>query len=98
MQSFSAIHAMARAYAEAGIPVFPCEVGGKRPATKNGFHDSTTDLEQIDKWWGENDFNLAICPANAGLFVIDIDLGADLNALPKFPKTYCVRTPRDGYH
>lgn len=99
MQAYSEIHAMARAYAECGIPVFPCEANGKRPITANGFHDSTTDLTIIDKWWGENaNYNLAICPANANLFVIDIDPGADLSLLQRLPSTYTVRTPRNGYH
>ena len=99
MQTFSDIHAMARAYAEIGVPCFPCEAGGKRPITENGFKDATTDLEQIDKWWGENyAYNLAICPADNNLFVIDIDPGADLSILQTLPRTYTVRTPRGGYH
>lgn len=99
MQIFSELHAMARAYAEAGIPVFPCEAGGKKPVTENGFYDATTDLNDIDNWWSKNhDYNLAICPANTNLFVIDIDPGADLSILQKLPKTYTVRTPRNGYH
>lgn len=96
---FSEIHAMAIAYAQAGIPVFPCQANGKRPATESGFKDATIDIEQINKWWGENcEFNLAICPADANLFVIDIDPGADLSILQKLPDTYIVRTPRGGYH
>lgn len=99
MQSFSSIHATALAFANAGIPVFPCEAGGKRPTTKNGFKDATTDIGQIDKWWSENHaYNLAFCPADAGLFVIDIDPGADLSILQLLPRTYTVRTPRGGYH
>lgn len=99
MQSFSDIHAMAQAYANVGIPVFPCEAGGKKPITKNGFYDATTDLDIINQWWSENNaYNLAICPANTNLFVIDIDPGADLSLLQRLPKTYTVRTPRGGYH
>ena len=95
----SELHAMARAYAEAGIPVFPCVAGGKTPATENGFYDATTDLSAIDTWWYENPgFNLAICPANSNLFVLDIDPGADLTILDRIPPTYTVRTPRGGYH
>ena len=90
---------MARAYAEAGIPVFPCVANGKRPATTNGFHDASTDLNDIDAWWTENPaYNLAICPANSNLFVVDIDPGADLSILDKLPATYTVRTPRGGWH
>lgn len=96
---FSKLHAMALAYAEAGIPVFPCEADGKHPITTNGFYDSTTDVEIINAWWKENpNYNLAICPENAGLFVVDIDPGADASVIAKFPSTYQVRTPRGGWH
>ena len=98
MQHFSTLHAAARAYAEAGIPVFPCSVSGKKPITENGFYDATTDLAKIDAWWSENDFNLAICPEDAGLFVVDVDPGADPAIHAQFPETYRVRTPRGGWH
>ena len=35
-------------YAAKGIPVFPCERFGKRPATSHGFKDRTTDAAQIE--------------------------------------------------
>lgn len=99
MQSFSELHAMAIAYATAGIPVFPCQAGGKKPVTENGFHDATIDIDIINQWWSENhEYNLAICPANTGLLVIDIDPGADLSIMQRLPETYTVRTPRGGYH
>lgn len=100
MQSnISDIHATARLYAEAGIPVFPCHPLGKKPATNNGFHDATTNLDDIDAWWTKNpDYNLAICPANSNLFVLDIDPGADMESLGAMEPTYTVRTPRGGWH
>lgn len=99
MQAFSTIHATARRYAEAGIPVFPCKEDGKEPATDNGFKDSTTDLTIIDNWWEQNpNFNLAICPEFAGLFVVDIDPGAAKSDISMLPQTYTVRTPRGGWH
>ncbi|RAC10102.1 DNA primase, partial [Burkholderia multivorans] len=39
--------APAREFASAGVPVFPCTPWGKRPATGHGFHDATTDLDQV---------------------------------------------------
>lgn len=95
---YSELHSAARAYAEAGIPVFPCVMGGKEPATKNGFYDATTDLEQIDLWWGSRDFNVAFCPEDAGLFIVDIDPGYDHDHVKNLPDTYNVRTPRGGWH
>ncbi len=96
MQEKSKLHATAIAYAEAGIPVFPCVVDGKQPATKNGFHDATTDIEQINTWWSEKDYNLAFSPEDAGLFVIDVDPGGDHFLIKD--RTYTVRTPRGGWH
>ncbi len=98
MQYFSDKHAMARAYAEAGIPVFPCRAGGKIPVTENGFYDATTDPNIIDVWWSKNhEYNPAFCPASVDLFIIDVDPGADTHTL-QWPDTYTVRTPRGGFH
>jgi hypothetical protein len=36
-------------YAHRGWPVFPCDKG-KRPLTKHGFKDATTDENQIRAW------------------------------------------------
>lgn len=41
----------ALSYARRGIPVFPCEPGGKRPLTYNGFWDATTDIGRVKAWW-----------------------------------------------
>src|SRR5215217_5935783 len=38
-------------YAGRGIPVFPCEAGGKRPLTADGFLEATTDGARIRRWW-----------------------------------------------
>jgi hypothetical protein len=38
-------------YAGAGIGVFP--VNGKAPLTERGFHDASTDREQIEAWWSD---------------------------------------------
>lgn len=94
-QKFSALHQAARNFAEAGIPIFPCEVGGKKPATAHGYQDATTDLGQIDAWWNSRDYNIGMCPNDAGWCVIDLDPGASAVDLPV---TYEVRTPRGGSH
>src|SRR5215207_8097097 len=41
----------ALAYAGRGVPVFPCEPGAKRPLTRNGHWDATTDRRAIERWW-----------------------------------------------
>jgi hypothetical protein len=96
-------HQEALAYARDGIPVFPCVVNGKHPACPNGFLDATTDEEQINAWWSQADYNLGVCPNDAGWAVIDIDPGGLEpweNLVREFglPRTCRVRTPRGGAH
>jgi len=88
-------HEAARNFAAAGYPIFPCLPDSKRPATETGFHESTTDLDQIDKWWSVADYNVALCPEDCGWAVIDADVGSAPLVLPS---TYSVRTPRGGHH
>lgn len=38
-------------YAEEGVLVFPCRRTDKRPYTRHGFHDATTDPDQVRAWW-----------------------------------------------
>lgn len=101
----SALRDKAIAFAEAGIPVFPCIENGKVPACEGGFKAATTDLEQINAWWNDNEnYNVAICPEDAGWCVVDLDPGS-ADAWGKLVadnggvgETYTVRTPRGGYH
>ena len=37
-------------FAAAGVPVFPCVPGEKRPLVSRGFHDASTDREQVEGW------------------------------------------------
>jgi len=68
----------ALAYARGGTPVFPCAVAGKTPLTGNGFHDATTDPDQIRAWWTRTtDANIA-APTGTGTFdVLDVDVRPD---------------------
>jgi hypothetical protein len=91
-------------YAEQGIAVFPCRPGGKAPATKNGFKDATTDLDQVRAWWAATpDANIGL-PTGRRFDVIDVDgpegtiaLGdyKDAGGMP--PVLAWARTPH-GFH
>jgi Bifunctional DNA primase/polymerase, N-terminal len=64
----------ALAYARHGWPVFPCQPGGKQPATRHGFLDATTDPDQITRWWRRQpEANLAIATGHPGPDVLDVD-------------------------
>ena len=99
----------ALAYARAGWPVFPCRPGGKEPATRNGFHDASTDGRQIRDWWRrEPDRNVAIATGAPGPDVLDVDVREDGSGFPAFNKakraglagghSAIVRTPSTGMH
>ncbi len=62
--------------ASAGVPVFPCVPGQKRPLTARGCHDATTDLAQITQWWTRwPDANLGLpTGAVSGVVVVDVDI------------------------
>ena len=65
----------ALAYASRGWPVFPCQPGGKEPATRHGFQDASTDPAQIRRWWERQPAaNLAIATGLPGPDVLDVDV------------------------
>src|SRR6266511_477499 len=66
----------ALAYAAGGWSVFPLVPGEKRPLTKNGFKDATTDTGQITKWWTETpDANIGVATGKvSGITVLDVDI------------------------
>ncbi|MBN8883031.1 MAG: bifunctional DNA primase/polymerase [Salana multivorans] len=100
----------ARRLAEAGIPVFPCGAGGKRPLPgSSGFHDATTNLGQVADWWGRfPNANAAIPTGRAsGVVVVDVDVHG-VNGFEAFGRARAagllpvplavVRTPSGGMH
>ncbi|MFH1690262.1 MAG: bifunctional DNA primase/polymerase [Candidatus Eisenbacteria bacterium] len=98
----SALREDAIRYAEMGYPIFPCVPGEKAPLTQHGFHDATTDIEQIDTWWRKHPLANIATPTR-GLLVVDVD-GAD-NPWPDAPERRAdlsrgaiSNTPRGGQH
>ncbi len=100
--------AKALSMAKNGIPVFPLIPNDKKPLTKHGFKDATTDPEQIKAWWAETpDANIGMPTGKAsGIFVLDIDprhggdasLQAIIAQYGTLPETQRVRTGGGGEH
>jgi hypothetical protein len=58
-----------------GWHVFPCAVGGKRPALRGNWQDlATTSADQVRDWWSRAPYNIGIACGPSGLVVIDLDL------------------------
>lgn len=100
-------------YIKMGLAVFPLEERGKRPKTKNGFKDATTDAAQVKAWWQQwpnANIGIATGKRSGGVFVIDLDIDEDkgidgyhtLDDWQKengsFPDTWTAITGRGGYH
>jgi CheY-like chemotaxis protein len=102
--------AAARQLADAGVPVFACVPGGKRPLPgSRGFLDATTNPTRIADWWRRvPTANLAISTGqSSGLVVVDVDVhgvngfealrrARDAGLLPV--PLAVVRTPSGGMH
>jgi hypothetical protein len=93
-----------------GIPVFPCG-RDKKPLTKNGFKDATTDQEQIVTWWEQHPEAMIGIPTGmaSGIDVLDIDYKpernkdgfaalSELNFVWQNSSPVTVRTPSGGGH
>jgi len=68
----------ARRFAAAGVPVFPCMSGGKRPATGRGFLDATIDPGRVARWWRHSPHANVGIPTGSvsGVVVVDVDVHA----------------------
>lgn len=72
----------AAVYAAAGIPVFPCAPGQKRPLTEHGFQDASIDPARIAAWWGRYpDANIGIATGSV-IEVLDVDVHATGTGYP----------------
>ena len=56
-----------------GVPVFPCRED-KKPHTKSGFKDASTDAEAIRAWWGKYPDAIVGVPVGDKFVVLDLDL------------------------
>jgi hypothetical protein len=91
----------ARFYAERNFKVFPVVPGGKRPLTDKGFHDASSEVEQIEEWWERYPNANIGFPVPEGIVVVDVDSEDALHQLGAqdldLPSTTTVKTPR-GHH
>jgi len=96
------------AYARRGVPVFPCEASAKRPLTRNGHWDATTDPRVIERWWKRwPSANVGVPTGKmSGVVVLDVDVDdGGLESLAKLeragapaPKSAKARTGRRHPH
>jgi len=106
----SSLTEAALAYAQAGIPVFPCEPEGKAPLTRRGFHDAASDPQRVTAWWRRHpQANIGVpTGAASGLDVVDIDVHQGGSGFAAFERgrragllpapALLVRTPSGGVH
>ena len=98
----------ALAYASIGLYVLPLAPRTKsQPTTKHGWHDATTNRQQIKSWWNyDPDRNIAIALRPSCIAVLDIDPrhNGDVNLQGlvdqhgPLSRTYTVKTANDGEH
>lgn len=102
--------AAARKYADAGVPVFPCVAGGKRPLTAHGFHDASADPARVTRWWARwPNANIGMPTGSvSGVEVVDVDVHGVIRGFTAFERARAeglidrwaalVRTPSGGVH
>lgn len=100
----------AAAYAAAGLAVFPCAPGAKRPLTRHGFTEASTDLDRVGRWWRRwPEANIGLPTGQPGGFdVLDVDVHPGGSGFPALRRARqvglaegwgaLVRTPSGGVH
>jgi hypothetical protein len=96
--------------ATAGVPVFPCEPDGKRPLTRRGFLNASSDRGQVAAWWSRiPNANIGIpTGAPSGVVVVDVDVHGPVDGRAAWSRALdaglvdgaglMVRTPTGGAH
>ena len=110
---YPSMYTAAVEYINRGLAVFPLEKGGKKPITRNGCNDATTDAAQVKAWWQqypEANIGIATGKRSGGIVVIDLDIDEDkgidgYHSLQdwerengSFPDSWLAITGRGGYH
>ncbi|MCW5772054.1 MAG: bifunctional DNA primase/polymerase, partial [Rhodospirillaceae bacterium] len=100
--------AAALAYAGRGWAVLPLLHNSKRPASRHGVKDATTDGARVLSWdarvgWASCNVAIRTGAESGGLFVADVDVkngGPGLASLEKLqlPVTRTIVTPSGGMH
>ena len=109
MRSRQAALSAALRLAAHGWPVLPCEPGGKRPLTRHGVYDASTDPDRIAHWWRRTPgANLAVPTGAPTADVLDIDVHPDGTGFPALDLLHragllaghgrAVSTPSGGLH
>ena len=100
----------ARSLASAGVPLFPCLPEGKRPLTRRGFLDASSDAAQVAAWWSRTpNANVGIpTGAASGVVVVDVDVHGPHDGRAGYQRAtdaglvdgagLLVRTPTGGAH
>jgi len=97
-----AVYDAAIRLAQRGYRVFPIRYGTKFPATTNGFHSATDDVQKVKAWFGgERLFNLALAtghqPNGLNLVVIDLDVKGQYNGIESWEEV-CGADGTDPYY
>ena len=99
----------AQQFVTAGVAVFPCVPGEKRPLTSHGFRDASLDVARVKAWWSRwPDANIGLPTGVSGLDVVDIDVHGGISGFAGFERARrtglvdrwaaLVRTPSGGVH
>jgi putative DNA primase/helicase len=89
-------------YAAMGYGAFPCKPQSKRPASRHGLTDATTDRAQLESWWQTTPkANVGLLPPG-DVLVLDADTKAALEAwqarYSELRRAPLARTPGGGGH